>query len=324
MNQSFNMKQLPRKFRINAVKLALTYPQSQIPTRQHLLDELQKKVAVTEYVIAQEEHKDGGIHYHCALKLSAKMNTANPHFLDIDGEHGNYKSCTNWRVWVQYCLKEDREALCNIKFHSKQQANRELLDQVKEKGLNKMLADGEISLYNYGSLKRNYETFISEAKDEKREELPPELENPWFEPLEVKTELKRCHYWFYSKLPSLGKTTWGLELQKRFRAEFYNYSEIYQPQISLWTECVILDEYRGQLRITQLNQMCDGTWFYTAKGRNSWKLDNKPLIIVLSNKSIQEIYKNSDTSLVEARFKEMEIVGFKTGILGDNIIQAQN
>lgn len=53
------------------------------------------KNEIKEYIVAQEEHKDGHLHIHCYLELDKKINVKNANKFDIKDTndvsyHGNY------------------------------------------------------------------------------------------------------------------------------------------------------------------------------------------------------------------------------------------
>ena len=66
------------------------------------------------------------------------------------------------------------------------------------------------------------------------------------------------------------------------------------------------DEYsKAHLQVTQLNQMCDGTWAYPVKQSSATTLD-EPVVIVCSNKPPEDVYPNF-YFLVLARFRVFEL-----------------
>lgn len=70
-------------------------------------------------------------------------------------------------------------------------------------------------------------------------------------------------------------------------------------------QCVMMDEYSyAYLKISQLNEMCDGTFPYPHKNSVDVILD-KPLILVCSNRSIENMYK--DAQFLYARFNEINV-----------------
>lgn len=318
------------RFRLNAKKLSLTYSQTKL-NKQELMEELKVKLnkngnQILQYLVAEEEHKDGGKHLHAFIELEKRINVRDINYLDCKNEHGNYQSTRKKWNWLRYLTKEDPNPLTNFNMEELKEKmekkgkseedrinnNLEFLEECKTLGPREMVTTGKVHLMKYQMLKRNYEEYMKDMFVDNREELGMELPNPWYDDFKVNIDIKQCHYWIYSRVPNLGKTTWAIELTEKYKAQIWNYLEIYQPHITPVTEVLILDEYRGQLRITQLNQICDGTWLFTAKGKDSWKLIQKPLVIVLSNKSIKDIYnKSMDYPLVEARFQEIEVQEFK-------------
>ena len=85
----------------------------------------------------------------------------------------------------------------------------------------------------------------------------------------------------------------------------YAYGETFQT-MHTGTQFVLLDEYsKAHLQVTQLNQMCDGTWAYPVKQSSATTLD-EPVVIVCSNKPPEDVYPNF-YFLVLARFRVFEL-----------------
>lgn len=99
-------------FRFQGRHVALTYPQSRIP-KTRLFDFLRLIRNVDRVLVAQENHSNGGIHYHCyvAFSSSCRVNIRDPRFFDLDEEHPNFQGCRNIKDWIKYCTKEDPEPL---------------------------------------------------------------------------------------------------------------------------------------------------------------------------------------------------------------------
>lgn len=100
----------PKRFRLNAKALFLTYPQCPIPTDIALQILEQKLPTIGTHLIAQELHKDGHHHLHCFLKSTEKFNVTNPHLLDLQWAdstyHGNYQTCRSPKAVAKYCSKD--------------------------------------------------------------------------------------------------------------------------------------------------------------------------------------------------------------------------
>lgn len=93
-------------FRLAAKKFALTWPQTtENVTKEGILAILEHKGDLREYCIAREEHKDGNPHYHAFARYAEKLDTRNPNFFDVNGNHGNYQACRKAKAWIAYCMK---------------------------------------------------------------------------------------------------------------------------------------------------------------------------------------------------------------------------
>ena len=117
---------------------------------------------------------------------------------------------------------------------------------------------------------------------------------------------KKRHYWIFSRQPNVGKTTqFAKPLCERFRARIIVGDTTYL-NVESTDEALIFDEYNSQVfKYPSLNAMCDGTYAYRRMYRKSIVLKD-PLIIVLSNQSIRDLYPIK-YDLLEARFIEYEI-----------------
>jgi hypothetical protein len=318
---------MSNSYRLNSKSIFITIPQCDMSKAEaHKIweDKLRLK-GIVDFIVCQEVHEDGNTHLHAAYFLENKVNYKDPHCLDIQAFHGSYEGVKNKIATIRYLLKEDPEPLTSRDWtdwlernakHAKQEKNVDFLNQLKEKGPRQLLEEGNVSAMNYLKIKQTYETIMKEDEEKKqaenKEDLPSSLDNPWNLKLQVNTDLKKCHLWLYSSSPNLGKTTWAIELCNKFRAEFWNYLEIYQPQITKAMEIIILDEFRGQLKVTQLNSICDGNYWFTGKNMNPWKLNQKPLVIILANRSPNQVYKNlEDVALISARFTAICLDKFK-------------
>lgn len=312
------------KFRLNCQNVMLTYPHSMM-SKDILLYELKRKFPfIDEYLIAEEKHEDGTPHLHAFFHSSKKLDIKTARALDIRGEHGNYQNPDSKVAWIAYCLKEDTNPLADRDWdkwvketnahaaHKGTEKNLKFLAQLQEVGPKKMVELGQLSVMNFQKAMANFDAFKKAGFEDSRGPLPSSIPNPWEADFRVDMDLKKCHLWIFSRKPNLGKTTWATALLCGIRAEAWNYQEKFQPQFRCSTEMVILDEYRGQLKVTELNQLCDGMYYFTAKNALSWKLDNKPMVVVLSNRSIADLYKKEeDQELIEARFIEKEITVFR-------------
>lgn len=147
---------------------------------------------------------------------------------------------------------------------------------------------------------------------DERAELPDPIPNPWGLYLSNDRDNKQCHYWIWSRESNRGKSTVARQLVREYRgilkAGKYNWWAIRKD-----CDFVVLDEYKEDpkrpnniLSDTDLNALCDGSYEFDFKNKMIYKLSNQPLVIVLSNKPIHEVYPGNIN--VVARFNEYELV----------------
>lgn len=306
-----------KRFRLNCKKVALTYPQCPEEwTKESVLMwyEEQMGLNLEEYIIARERHEDGNPHFHVYLRVADKIDTKNCKYFDIDGHHGNYKGIgTGVTQWMRYCRKDgDFIEKLIADGRTKEERNKSLLEYALRNGLPKALEEGLIPLKDYVWYNNSLELYKSQITlPDAKEDLPNRLENPWLNDFILDLDQKQCHLWIWSQLPNLGKTTWMLSLMRKYRATNWNYLESFQNHIDLNTEMIVMDEYRGQLKISILNAICDGTFQIPRKHQKSFLLSTKPLVIILGNRSMEACYKEEHLIYLRARFRQFEITEFK-------------
>ena len=108
---------------------------------------------IVEYVIAEEDHKDGTPHLHAFIKLAKKIRFSQAAF-DLLDYHGHYEPAKSWRAVAAYC-KKDGNYIANIDLESakakKSKRNALLLSEDPKK----LVDDGEIGLLQLKSLLEN-------------------------------------------------------------------------------------------------------------------------------------------------------------------------
>lgn len=303
-------------FRINSKQLFLTYPQCNAD-KQVVADYLQTKFkdyGIDKYVVAHELHENGDDHLHCYFKLERPVNSANSNFADLlianNRWHGNYQGCRSAKNVLQYCTKkEDYVANFDISDVIKAASDRRkiIADELinKKRPLNEVVEEYPMLIFEYKRLKENVELYWKDKEDE-RLPIPDFLPNPWNKQFSTKIIGKRRHYWIFSRQPDMGKTYhFATPLFRAYK------SALKSGDFSYWNlrgdeEMLILDEYNtAKLKYDFLNSMCDGNCEYRIFMGGVKALKN-PLIIILSNQPIYELYPNMN-SLLYARFNEEEI-----------------
>lgn len=102
----------PAAFRLQSRAVFLTYPRCPL-TKEECLEQLQSTFStwgIQEYIVCEEDHRDGGKHLHAVIKLARKCDVKQATRLDLskDGTnyHGNYKPVRDWKAAIEYCQKE--------------------------------------------------------------------------------------------------------------------------------------------------------------------------------------------------------------------------
>lgn len=87
---------------------------------QKALEQTSEKISVIDYIVCEEEHKDGSPHLHGYFLTDKKFDIINPHRLDLvdqDGKtyHGNYQTVRSAVLCKKYC-KKGKRYITNMKF----------------------------------------------------------------------------------------------------------------------------------------------------------------------------------------------------------------
>jgi len=104
-----------KQFRLRGKKLFLTYSQLNLnflnDAKKLILEQLEKKVPkIIQYIIAEEKHKDGGIHYHIYLEFNTRAELYGANCLDLDFDgikyHGKYETIRKKDSAIRYIIKD--------------------------------------------------------------------------------------------------------------------------------------------------------------------------------------------------------------------------
>lgn len=105
---------MPIPGRLNVTHCLLTYPQSTL-NKEELAHFLFDKQQVKAVKVAQEQHEDGGIHFHAYVVFQKRTQFNPATFFDFNGEHPNIKSVKQRvgyaRPVVEYLDKEDENPI---------------------------------------------------------------------------------------------------------------------------------------------------------------------------------------------------------------------
>lgn len=300
-------------FRLSGKHYLLTYPQCPI-SKADCYKWFFDKFSPELLLVAAEVHADGSPHLHVYVKFRTRKHIRSNQFFDIDFDgnryHGNYQTCRSPSACVKYstkdgdyvsnfepdktlCVKDRRKAIADKIVLGK----RYLVDLIEE--------DPEL-IFGYSRLVNDINAYHRDSTARKVQELPEFLSNPWGKIISSRIISKRRHYWIFSRQPNVGKSY----LFAKPLAETYG-AVIQSGDFSYWNvaigvNCIILDEFNTPLlKYSSINSMCDGTFGYRVFQGGVVRLDS-PLIIILSNQSISELYPHMN-ALLYARFNEIEI-----------------
>lgn len=97
--------------RINAKNYFLTYAQAErIESKQDLLFHLRSLIPTPErWAIGEEEHQDGGRHFHVLLGYANRFDLTNTRFFDFEGHHPNIQAARAPAQVLAYVTKDDPE-----------------------------------------------------------------------------------------------------------------------------------------------------------------------------------------------------------------------
>ena len=262
--------------------------------KQMCLEMLKAKWKLVEYVICEEEHKDGDAHLHAFLKLDRRVNFKASMF-DVAGYHGNYQVAKSWRA-VQAYVKKDGNYISNIDVNAAAQKQSKMKKEDLLRDVDSVLDEGLITPMQVAAFYKNAQVY--KMLQQKRQKMPEKLPE------------KKRHLWFYGG-SNTGKTYKLREMMKQTGEE--NWFQI--PTNNDWIgyngeKYLYMDEFKGQLTIQQLNNICDGNYKVNVKGGSSW-IGWECQVVICSNYSIKECYNKCDDQILETlynRFNEKELL----------------
>lgn len=279
--------------RIKAKGWFVTWPKCPIG-KEMCLNELQAKYSVVEYVVCEEEHEDETKHLHAFLKMDKKI-YFKPDMFDVCGYHGNYQVAKSWRAVINY-VKKDGNYISNINLDNAQKKQSKMKKEDLLKDVDQVLDEGLITPMQVASFYKNSQ--IYKMLQQKRQRMPDKLPE------------KKRHLWFFGG-SNTGKTYKLREMMKQTGED--NWFQI--PTNNDWIgyngeKYLYMDEFKGQLSIQQLNNICDGNYKVNVKGGSTW-IGWECQVIICSNYSIKDCYNKCEDNILETlynRFVEKELL----------------
>lgn len=297
------------KFRICAKQFFMTYPQCDIP-KQWMYDFLMKKYAPTYLLVAHEFHKvkvgklNPGHHLHVHMHVARKLDIKNCSHFDVEWEnedeitikyHGNYQSVKNTEYNVAYCKKDGDY----VESDGSETFCLELIEMGKRKN-----CWFDLQWYKGHNVRRRMNPIefpivmsLVDGRDFTLDKPDPSV--------------KRRHYWFIGP-PDSGKSYYFNSLfacKKLFKPSVkHPFEDYHDEEIILYDDCYP-ETFADIANITGTHNhptRVPGDHRFVTR---YWEIGSTRTIIVLSNKSIEEIYNvkqkrltNNDLDAFRARF----------------------
>lgn len=270
-----------------------TWPQCPIGMNA-ALEELQDRYVLKEYVICEEEHKNGDLHLHAFLKLDKQL-YFKPNMFDIQGYHGNYQVAKSWKAVVKY-VKKDGNYITNLDLNAAMKKQSKMKKEDLLKDVDEVLDAGLINPMQVASFYKN--SMIYKMLQQKRTMMPEKLPP------------KKRHLWFFGA-SNTGKTFKLREMMKETGEA--NWFQI--PTNNDWIgyageKFLYIDEFKGQISVQMLNAICDGNFKVNVKGGSTW-IGWDVQVIVCSNYSIRDCFSKVEDNIIETlynRFNEKELL----------------
>lgn len=324
----------PRRYRLSAKKLFLTFPQC-VTTVGSVVDNVKTKYGTNlQWVVAAvESHADGHPHLHIGIALKSRCNYSSPNCLDdIAGQHGDYRAMKNQRKCLEYITKcgNYQEFGINTKTFLTAQANKQsgkltLVATMVSEG--KSLRDVDLV---YPGIVLQHKKKIEEYLTWKQVEAQRQSLQPWkgldmeamTDPvclaigrwLDTNIKKPRDHkqkqLYIWGPV-NVGKTYMVMQLIKYLSTYVIPASEdFYDFYEDKMYDLAVLDEFKANKTVQWLNQWLEGSMMnLRKKGAQYLKVQNIPTII-LSNYRISEVYTkvSADKLLtLEARLDVIEV-----------------
>jgi len=354
MSDSETESQPRRRFQIRSKTLFLTFPQCETPLKVfcELISEYFAP-HLSYGVCSREDHEDGNHHLHAALCLSTKKTINNAHALDVlvsPPQHGDYSGRFKGGAVkaFEYVMKDGDYlplpfqdpprfdlltlALNLLKKKGKAQI---VVDLIQEGGTLDDLDDREPvfvmtnlrklqEYFAFRSLKARRRAFVEGQKKTILVQPAPgywtsssQLIASWLNTNIRQPRKHRQRQLWVRSAPGAGKTSLLMMLEKAYGLSIYFWS----TDEKWWDgyddgayDLIVLDEYKAQKRITELNPILSGDPRpVSRRGRHPLvKRDNLP-VLILSNFYPAEAYHKASPSALAPLLERLQVVNVPHG-----------
>ncbi|AUM61809.1 Rep [uncultured virus] len=302
-----------KKFRMNCKNFFLTFPQCPT-TKEVAQSRIKEKWPEAKTLVCQELHQDGQPHLHCLLQFEKPLNIKRSDFFDfIGGQHGKYEPARNIRNSVKYITKKgdfvtngiNVEAILEKKNPKVEEVCKEIVGGSSLSDIRKdypgfymmhkrKLAEFEVDILMERT-KKEKKTWVEFSEENiagmsyQNQKIARWINENLFKP----REFKQKQLYIYGP-KNLGKSTLIMQLESYAMIYWMPASEdFYDLYDDNLYDLIVLDEFRAQKTIQQLNLWLQGsTMPLRKKGSQGLKKKNLPMII-LSNYSLEECYSKT-------------------------------
>lgn len=348
------MSAAPKRFRIQSKSIFLTYPQCDYPLAEFHANIVaffrSRSIAIAHGVVCRENHEDGNFHLHAAISLLIPLDSRDVRVFDAlaGGKHPNIDGRFRKGVKAAYeyvmkegnylALPDESFSLLDFLATKKKESMSEIVVRNLRDGKNLDELDDQLPAYMLQNLKKvqDYANFLS-LKKRRSEFAMAQQRKVCVEPaegfssgwnLELASWLtknirqprshRQVQMWVKAP-PGAGKTSLIMRLEEMFGLSIY-----FWPRDEKWWDAyadgcydlIVLDEYRSQKMITELNPILSGDPTPLSR-RNSCPLvkrDNLP-VIVLSNFRPEDCYTKVSSSQLAPLLDRLIVVEVPDGEL---------
>ncbi len=320
-------------FRQTAKRFFLTFPQCQI-SKEVVAAQAQKKwgTDLEWIVVAEEKHKDGSPHLHCALSFGVKKNFKFPGWADfLTGKHGDYKVMNGMKKVLTYVTKDGDFLEVGIVVASvlaNKSSKMAMVEAEMQDGA--PLADIVKShpgfVINHLKKMEYFQAYLERTKIQTKEicwdpvraivppgqDIAPEatLEIVRWLNLNIRKErsFKQKQLWIWGG-PNLGKSSLAEQLSTLLRVYFLPLDEVFYGGYEDGTfDLIVADEMLNQKPIGWMNLFLQGSSMNIAvKGSQRTKCSNPP-VMILSNFTPEQAYASSPILSVSAFLTRLTVV----------------
>jgi len=317
-------------FRMYGKNYILTFPQNATKKEvaaqrieEHFKDEMKG------YIVCEEQHKDGTPHLHVYISFHKRKQFKKEDCFDFIAEkHGNYKVVNSVKGSIAYVTKAGDYVAKGVDVEQvKKEKMSDKIAKLIDEG--KSMAEVKEAERGYFLLNKRkieeYATWVQceNSKKSKIEWVPPKLDGltdanlqiaEWISKNIRQSRAFKAPQLFITGKPNLGKTSLIAWLNKFLSVYPMPMEEEFYDQYSDDYDLVVIDEFKGQKKITFLNEFLQGsTMSIRKKGSQGIKQKNLP-VIILSNLTLETCYRkaNEDGRLdsLRARLCVVEVDSF--------------